>query len=279
MALALNETIEWLEADGLGGFASGTATGVRTRRYHALLLVATRPPGGRMVLVNGVEAWLETRGAKFALSSDRYDPGVIHPDGAGHIEAFEPRPHPQWRLRLPVATRIEHGIIVAPGRASTLLYWKVLEGAGGTLIVRPFISGRDYHSLHRENAAFNFNPEIDIGRVIVRPYDGVPATVFDSNAEFTPQPNWYRNFMYEQEKARGLDYKEDLAVAGFFRWELRRGPAHLIISAQGHEPEESAARIRAGELRRRRHLGASLAAAADAYIVRRGSGRTIIAGY
>ncbi|TMA58821.1 MAG: hypothetical protein E6J80_04510, partial [Deltaproteobacteria bacterium] len=27
---------EWLEADGLGGFASGTVSGMRTRRYHAL---------------------------------------------------------------------------------------------------------------------------------------------------------------------------------------------------------------------------------------------------
>ncbi len=27
-----------LEADGLGGFASGTGSGIRRRRYHALLL-------------------------------------------------------------------------------------------------------------------------------------------------------------------------------------------------------------------------------------------------
>src|SRR5690349_5186633 len=45
-------TLEWLETDGLGGFASGTVPGVRTRRYHALLLVATTPPTGRFVLVN-----------------------------------------------------------------------------------------------------------------------------------------------------------------------------------------------------------------------------------
>ena len=51
---------EWLEADGLGGFASGTATGIRTRRYHALLLTATTPPTGRLVLVNGFDAWIET---------------------------------------------------------------------------------------------------------------------------------------------------------------------------------------------------------------------------
>ena len=50
---------EWLEADGLGGFASGTADGIRTRRYHAILLSATAPPSGRMVLVNGFEAWVD----------------------------------------------------------------------------------------------------------------------------------------------------------------------------------------------------------------------------
>jgi len=54
----INPAAEWLEADGLGGFASGTVCGVRTRRYHALLLAATTPPTGRYVLVNGLEAWL-----------------------------------------------------------------------------------------------------------------------------------------------------------------------------------------------------------------------------
>jgi glycogen debranching enzyme len=51
---------EWLEADGLGGFASGTVSGIRTRRYHALLLTATKPPAGRLVLVNGFDASVKT---------------------------------------------------------------------------------------------------------------------------------------------------------------------------------------------------------------------------
>src|SRR5205823_11653709 len=72
---------EWLEADGLGGFASGTASGIRTRRYHALLLAATAPPAGRVVLVSGLEASVETPEGAVALSSQRYAPDVIHPDG------------------------------------------------------------------------------------------------------------------------------------------------------------------------------------------------------
>jgi glycogen debranching enzyme len=77
-------TREWLEADGLGGFASGTVSGIRTRRYHSLLLVAATPPTGRMVLVNGLDAWVETPGGKFDLSSQCYAPGVVGGDGAYH---------------------------------------------------------------------------------------------------------------------------------------------------------------------------------------------------
>ena len=53
---ALN--VEWLETNGRGGFASGTIAGANTRRYHALLLTARRPPTDRYVLVNHVEEWV-----------------------------------------------------------------------------------------------------------------------------------------------------------------------------------------------------------------------------
>ena len=65
--MKIDSHAEWLEADGLGGFASGTASGIRTRRYHALLLAAMRPPTERVVLVNGFDASVETRAGAFAL--------------------------------------------------------------------------------------------------------------------------------------------------------------------------------------------------------------------
>jgi hypothetical protein len=70
---------EWLEADGLGGFACGTVSGIRTRGYHALLLAATRPPTGRIVLVNDLDAQVETTAGTYALSSQAYAPNVVHP--------------------------------------------------------------------------------------------------------------------------------------------------------------------------------------------------------
>src|SRR3972149_3719599 len=105
MSAAMNKN-ECPEADGLGGFASGTVAGIRTRRYHGLLLTATTPPTGRVLLVNGFDAWVETPVGSFALSSQAYPPDVIHPDGARRIEAFEAEPWPRWRFRLPGGTGI-----------------------------------------------------------------------------------------------------------------------------------------------------------------------------
>ncbi|MCI0617880.1 glycogen debranching enzyme N-terminal domain-containing protein, partial [bacterium] len=46
---------EWLETNGLGGWASSTIAGAHTRRYHGLLVTATHPPVGRMVLLSKLD--------------------------------------------------------------------------------------------------------------------------------------------------------------------------------------------------------------------------------
>jgi glycogen debranching enzyme len=88
----IDDRTEWLEADGLGGFSSGTTSGVRTRRYHALLLTATTPPTGRVVRVNGFDAWVDTPAGSFALTTQQYAPDARHPDGASRIVRFTSEP-------------------------------------------------------------------------------------------------------------------------------------------------------------------------------------------
>ena len=77
LSVEISDRHEWLEADGLGGFASSTTSGIRTRRYHALLLTATTPPSGRLVLVNGFDAWIESEASKIWLSAQRYAPDSV----------------------------------------------------------------------------------------------------------------------------------------------------------------------------------------------------------
>ena len=285
MPLQFRDTAEWLEADGLGGFASGTVAGTRTRRYHALLLTATTPPAGRIVLVNGFDAWVQTPSGSFALSSQRYSPGVVHPDGARHIERFTPEPWPRWRFRLDDTTEVEQEIFTRNGTSAVAICWRVVGDATGIrLSVRPFLSGRDYHSLHQENPAFRFDAESRDGRVVWRPYSGLPGIVSVANASYVHEPTWYRNFLYEEERTRGLDCSEDLASPGILQWDLSRGEAIWILAAEGHAtgiaaPEAALQSMRGAEAQRRRQFSARLLRAADAYLVRRGDGKTVVAGY
>jgi predicted glycogen debranching enzyme len=276
------ERDEWLEPDGLGGFASGTATGVRTRRYHAVLLTATTPPTGRMALVNGFDAWAETSAGTFALTSQRYEPDVIHPDGARHITEFTYEPWPRWVFTLDDGTVIEHMVIARHGAPLVALSWRLLSGPGGSLRVRPFLSGRDYHSLHHENSAFRFEPEVTSGGLVWRPYTGVPDIHLSTNGHYRHQPDWFRRFRYEVERDRGLDCTEDLASPGEIAWDLAASEAALIFGTRDVGVRDALsllAEIRDREAQRRAQFTSPLHRAADAYLAKRGSGQTIVAGY
>jgi predicted glycogen debranching enzyme len=283
------DTAEWLEADGLGGFASGTAGLVRTRRYHALLLPAATPPTGRTVLVNGLEVIVSTPGGEVALSSQRYLPDVLHPDGASRIDAFEPDPWPRWTFALPDGRRVVQEIVAVHGTPIVLVAWRLEGGGAATLSVRPLLSGRDSHALHHENPAFRFDPESAVpGRLVFRPYPGLPAVTLLGDADYRHEPQWYRNFLYTAERARGLDHVEDLASPGVLRFDLGRGEAALLLAAgdadrsllqAGETPVAAWRRLREAERRRRAVFPDRLQRAADAYLVRRGAGRTIVAGY
>ena len=286
---AISTELEWLETDGCGGFASGTTGLVRTRRYHALLLSATTPPAGRVVLVNGLEVWVETPSGRFALSAQAYAPDVVHPDGASRVESFEAEPWPRWTFRLEDGTRIAQEIFLSRETRGTVLIWRLLEPRSDvSLVARPLLSGRDYHALHHENPAFRFDPWPNGSRIVWQPYPDLPAIYATSNGEYRHEPVWYRNFQYTEERERGLDFTEDLASPGSFVFDLSQGEAALLFEANGLTVRESdppadvralARKLKAREERRRQAFQSRLDRAADDYIVSRGAGRTIVAGY
>ena len=269
---------EWLQPDQAGGFASGTVIGPRTRRYHALLLTATTPPTGRIVLVNGVEAAIATAGAQAALTTQRYQSGVLAPSNMAAPESFVPVPWPHWRFRLPDGARVEQEVLVDAATGDTILRWQSDRAA--VLTIRPLLSGRDYHALHHENPAFRFAASTWRGNVTWHPYESLPAISALTNGVYRHDPMWYREFCYEQEQARGLDYTEDLGSPGCFTFTLGCAPAVLIFRAGSSiagQAAEQAARIFAAAASDRNVPAEMLSACA--YVADRGAGATILAGY
>ena len=274
---------EWLEADGLGGFASGTVDGVRTRRHHAVLLAspANLPP---IVLVNGCDTWLETPEGRIALTSQHYLPDVLHPDGASRIVAFEYEPWPRWTLRPMEGLDVVHELLVPSGLGVVALSWRLWHVPGRRsragrigLRVRPLLSGRAMDVLHRENDAFHFGAHEEQSAVTWHPYAALPAITALTNGAYTHAPDWYRSFLLAGDRDAGLDHVEDLAAPGEFQFDLTRGEAVLLLVAgtateamaelPSHgAPEAALAELRRIERRRRPDTG-RLESAAEAYVI------------
>ena len=77
---------EWIVTNGLGGYASGTLSGILTRRYHGLLVAALPSPVGRMVMLSHVEAQLRLPSGAVV----RFDPEPMPLDTHTPSEAEEP---------------------------------------------------------------------------------------------------------------------------------------------------------------------------------------------
>src|SRR6266851_3309042 len=285
---------EWLETNGLGGFAGSTIVGLNTRRYHGLLVAATKPPVGRLVLLSKVEETLFIDGQGFELSANRY-PGVVHPQGFRYLKQFRLDPFPVFTYEIE-GIEIEKTVFMVYGENSTVVQYELKNNdhpewpKNLRLEVRPLIAFRDYHSTTHENREIDAAVEQNPGIASVTPYRGLPALHLAHNADqLRKTGEWYRNFEYDVERERGLDFSEDLFNPLVLRFDLRlRRQASVIASTDQHDVAQ-VAEYRQAEITRRRNVAVSspvedafaqdLAAAADQYIVSRGDEKTVIAGY
>jgi len=281
---------EWLEANGLGGWASSTIAGAHTRRYHGLLVAATHPPVGRMVLLSKLDEKIIINEQRFELGCSRY-PGAIHPRGYEHLQSFAKDLFPVFEY-VAEGVRLRKTIAALNGENTTLVLYEVLEAATAfSFELRPFVAYRDYHSMTHANDAIRREVNFNDGVFRVQPYDGAPELfIAMPGATFEAQPDWYRDFEYSIEQYRGLDYREDLFTHGIFKLNLKAGDKLSIIISTNNPAGHDGFKLFATEKRRREKLldspsnrdefSKTLTLAADQFVVKRGEDlRTIIAGY
>lgn len=306
---------EWVQSNGIGGFACGTAIGCNTRRYHALLCAAMHPPLGRMVLVNKADETLTVRtpfgDRYFDLGCNQYA-GAVDPHGYEFLESFEVAPLPVWNYVVPAAhtglesdIRLRKTLWMPYGWNETCIRYELLQAPVGVqLSVRPFITGRDYHGIHRYNPSFQTQTEVkgfdEAYQVQIQPYADCPVIEFEGG-EFYAAGAWYYGFEYAIERERGLDYQEDAWCPGAWVWRMQAGEsadwtmrANMPLEALGKLPATYKPTLQ-DALDRRKDLLAAVAnvpdalrpaaerltLAADNFLVRRASdaGWTVLAGF
>jgi predicted glycogen debranching enzyme len=297
---ARSSRYEWLETNGLGGWASSTVSSAHTRRYHGLLVAATEPPVGRKVLLSRLEETLQVGDTTFPLAANQF-PGAVDPRGFEYLIGFRRDLFPVFTFEAG-GVRIEKTVAGLDGEPTTLVLYEVLAAPGPFVLeLRPFYAGRDYHSLVHANDAVHREGSWKGGVFRYLSYDGLPEVFLafsgSPGAEYRSSPDWYYNYEYEKEAERGLDSREDLFTPGAFTVPLCPGARLGVIAstaAIANATERDPFVLLESERQRRERLRAPYAAAgplvrtlvlaADQFLVRRKSAGgeglwTILAGY
>jgi predicted glycogen debranching enzyme len=284
-------TREWLETNGIGGFASSSIVDLNTRRYHGLLTAATKPPLGRVVLLSKVEDTLLLDGKRYELSVNQYN-DVVHPSGHLLLNSFRLDPFPVFTYRVE-GLELEKSVFLVQGENTVVIRYQLFgdpDGRKCSLEVRPLTAYRDYHSTSHANDGISRQLTVTDGSVTMRLYNDLPCLHFAHNAHSVDQSGfWFYNFLYERERERGLDANEDLYSPFALHFDLTEAtPAVIIASTLEHKAAEIEALEDRETERREKIVEASpakdaftqlLAIAADQFIVARGDQKSVIAGY
>ncbi len=274
---------EWLETNGLGGFASSTIAGMNTRRYHGLLVAAVQPPAGRMVLLSSLQETLVVDGTRFELGANQY-PDTVHPQGYRYLASFRLDPY-SVATYVVNGVELERAVCMVHGENTTVVQY-ALRGhdvRSLRLELAPLLAFRDYHALTHENGALDGRyvegdggRTTDDGRIPAlstldprlstpdssliphpsslsfSPYPALPTLhLAYAGAEVAPAGYWYRRFQYERERERGLDFEEDLFCPCILTFDLTgRDTIPLIASTKPHSATEAASMVESERARR-----------------------------
>ncbi|MEM9983550.1 MAG: amylo-alpha-1,6-glucosidase [Bacteroidota bacterium] len=281
---------EWLETNGLGGYASSTVIGAHSRRYHGLLVAATQPPVKRVVMLSKLDETLHVQGQSYELGTNKYQ-GTVYPNGYIFQQEFKQGLFPEFIYQLPGA-KLKKSITAIHGENTVVISYELLESEEEVrLDLRPMLSPRNYHNLAQANSELNQEYKFERGIFTCKPYADQPDLYLGvPGAAFRSQPDWYYRLEYLQELERGMAGHEDLFSPGFF--ELRVSPGQKVcIIASLHHPQGRRGEdlVRAEANRRRTVIKQSgyedpfmqqLCLAADQFVAQRGNGlKTIVAGY
>ncbi|WP_329101591.1 amylo-alpha-1,6-glucosidase [Micromonospora sp. NBC_01699] len=284
--LSTGASREWLVPDGRGGYAMGTVSGLRTRRYHGLLVVAGDTPASRRLGLASLDAAITfPTGAQVRLATHEWQSGVVDPRGFELLERFDLVDGlPRWRWRVGDLV-IERELAMTYGRSCVAVVHRLISGGPVRLNLAAACTWRDAHGERRADGPAPRTEQVADGAVVEGAYRL-------SGPGWQPAGQWWHGVHHREEAVRGLHPEEDLWHAGTFSAELF-GPGDTVsvlawAGELGEQPPPATEIVT--EARRRNRavvaaakpadpVDATLALAADAFVVQTANGPDVVAGY
>jgi predicted glycogen debranching enzyme len=253
---------EWLVTNGLGGYASGTVSGVCTRRYHGLLIASLPAPLGRTMMLNHLSEQVRLPDGKAVHfgGEERADRSLDVP-GAGHLTEFRLEGGlPVWRYE--VAGFVIEKRLYLPHQQNTVhVTYRLLSGEGAVrLKLRPALHFRGHEAPVSATLVGPYHLTAVDGRYEVSAGHDLPPLrmrLYGQRGAFTVESQKLPELLYRLEESRGYDARGELWSPGHFRADLTRDdPATLVASTEDWETVNALrpGKALAAEYERRRRL-------------------------
>ena len=277
---------EVLATDRLGGYMSSTIIGCNTRKYHGLMVAPIDQSDRTYVLLSSLDETIVQHDQSFNLALHRFE-GTYEPRGHKYITDFEYTPTPTLTYRVGGVILRKELLWIHKRTQLMIRYTLVDAHSETTLRLRPLLAFRDKHSLSKANMEADGRAYPIPYGVKCRLYQGYPwlhMQLDKEESEFIAAPDWYYNFEYTKELARGYDGYEDLLTPGYFEFKIKKGESVIFSAATDMmATPETITEVYKTSLARRTHkidLLSCLQHSARQFVVRRPNNRTeVIAGY
>jgi predicted glycogen debranching enzyme len=229
-------TYEWLVANGLGGYASGTVAGVLTRRYHGLLIASLPAPLGRIVMLSHLAEELEFADGKVVyIGGGKGMEDATQPSALTHLTDFALECGlPVWRYEVS-GVQIEKRVLLAHMQNTVYVTYRVLHSSGPIgLRLRPLMLFRAHGAEVSEPPQEPYQLSIIGERYeISAPSEFPPLRLLMQSAQgdFTVDRETVRSVFYRREAERGYDSHGVLWSPGYFSSTLEAGEQATVIAS------------------------------------------------
>jgi predicted glycogen debranching enzyme len=235
-------TREWLVANGLGGYASGTVSGVITRRYHGVLIAALPGRLGRMVMLSHVAEQVRlANGHRIEIGGRERSGDAPDAHGTGYLTEFRLEMGlPVWRYEAD-GIAIEKRVFMPHTQNTVYVMYELISGPESIeLALRPSVNFRAQEQPVSEPLGWPYEfRSVDKEHEIEQKNSGLPPLrlrLCGPDATFTLKGNRIANVLYPVEESRGYQARGDLWSPGYFRFALHAGErAALVASTETFE--------------------------------------------
>ena len=277
---------EVLSTDRRGGYMSTTIVGCNTRKYHGLMVAPIDQSDRTYVLLSSLDETVVQHDQSFNLALHRFE-GVYEPRGHKYITDFEYTPVPTITYRVG-GVILKKELLWVHNRTQLMIRYTLVDAhSETTLRLRPLLAFRDKHALSKANMEADGRAYPIPYGVKCRLYDGFPWLHMQLNkedAEFIAAPDWYYNFEYRKELARGYEGHEDLLTTGYFEFKIKKGESVIFSAATDlMATPDTITEVYEQQIAHRTHkidFLSCLQHSARQFIIRRPGDRTeVVAGY